>query len=247
MVPGGADIERGPHYFLSLIRLFSCSWYHHRCIVGMVIGSIVVDWLAQYDQIAEIHVPQDLPLPFFWFPVALVLGEFVPKQYAANRLKRCRSALFHSPVFRKNSLSIYWGAGCYNRLLIRTMRITTHKATITEGNQADFAGGRRRAFWRREHELVTSVFRFADRRVSSIMTPRSDIVWLNTGTDGKKYQKDSGIRAFPVPVCDGNLDLVVVLSMRDIYNQLTQQQPVILTQFSQAIVCGGACQRSATQ
>ena len=64
------------------------------------------------------------------------------------------------------------------------------------------------------------------------MTPRSDIVWLNTLVPMENIRKiqESGHSWYPV--CDGDLTVVGIVNARDIYNQLTQQQPVILTQFT---------------
>lgn len=74
---------------------------------------------------------------------------------------------------------------------------------IAEGAQAG-------VFTAAETEVVQNVFRLADRTVSSVMTPRLDIVWLDVEDDPDQIRckvAESGFSRFPV--CQGGLDNVV--------------------------------------
>ena len=129
-------LKEDPHYFLSLIQTILMFLSIIIGVYGgMVIGSIVVDWLAQYDQIAEIHVPLGFTIAILLVScVALVLGEFVPKQYAANRAEKIAVQLSSTVLFLGKILYPFIGVlDATTRLLIRTMRITTPtKPQITE-------------------------------------------------------------------------------------------------------------------
>jgi putative hemolysin len=71
-------------------------------------------------------------------------------------------------------------------------------------------GTRAGVFLPSEQELVLNVFRFADRRVSALMTPRPDVVWIDKDASARELHET--IAAHPhnrFPVCDGGLDQVL--------------------------------------
>ena len=54
-----------------------------------------------------------------------------------------------------------------------------------------------------EHELIKRVFRFSDRRARSLMTPRSEIVWIDLADAPDEIRRK--VMASPhaqFPVCD---------------------------------------------
>jgi putative hemolysin len=61
-----------------------------------------------------------------------------------------------------------------------------------------------------EKELALNVFRFADRRVSALMTPRHEIAWVDVNAAPAELQRRLGAhRHSRLLVCDGGLDNVV--------------------------------------
>lgn len=61
-----------------------------------------------------------------------------------------------------------------------------------------------------EKELALNVFRFADRRVSALMTPRHEIAWVDVNAAPEELQRRLGThRHSRLLVCDGGLDQVV--------------------------------------
>jgi putative hemolysin len=63
-----------------------------------------------------------------------------------------------------------------------------------------------------EQEMVESVFKLGERRVTSIMTPRTEIVWLNIEDEPEENQHKIAESHFSrFPVCEGDLDHVVGL------------------------------------
>jgi putative hemolysin len=68
-----------------------------------------------------------------------------------------------------------------------------------------------------EHDLVESVFRLADRRVDAIMTPHTDLEWINLNDPFDEIQEK--IIASPYshfPVAEGNLDNIIgILLLKD--------------------------------
>ena len=77
------------------------------------------------------------------------------------------------------------------------------KVLIEQGTQAG-------VFEEAEKEMVKRVFKLADRRVVSLMTPRPDIVWLDAEESRQEIRKkvaESHYSRFPV--CRDNLDQIL--------------------------------------
>ena len=79
---------------------------------------------------------------------------------------------------------------------------------------------------RTEADLVERVFRFGDCQLREIMTPRTEIVWIETGTalEGflETYQHHSHTR---FPVFEGDVDNVIgTLSVKDIVHAIATDQ-----------------------
>ena len=70
-----------------------------------------------------------------------------------------------------------------------------------------------------EHEIVDRVFSLGDMDIASIMTHRSDIVWLDLRRDPDYLRPLIRNNVFNVyPVCDGSLDEVVgVVHLKDLF------------------------------
>ncbi len=61
-----------------------------------------------------------------------------------------------------------------------------------------------------EHQMVQNVFHLDDRPLTSLMVPRTDVVWLDAAdTVQQALQKISSLRHSRYPVCRGSLDDVV--------------------------------------
>jgi putative hemolysin len=77
------------------------------------------------------------------------------------------------------------------------------KVMIEQGTQAG-------VFAEAEQDMVQAVFRLADRRVGTLMTPRTDVVWLDLDdTLEENQRKIFGSAHSRFPVAEGSLDHVV--------------------------------------
>lgn len=100
------------------------------------------------------------------------------------------------------------------------------KVLIQEGTDAG-------VFDKTEQDLMSNVFRLTDRRASSVMTPRTDIVYLND-SDSQEELREKLVEtpyAF-YPVTRGNLDsLIGVISSKDILTQLLSGEDINLMRY----------------
>lgn len=78
-----------------------------------------------------------------------------------------------------------------------------------------------------EQDILDRVFRLGDRRVSMLMTSRSDIVWLDLNDSLEEIRSKitgSGFSRFPI--CQGSIDnLLGVVRVKDLVAQTLSLQP----------------------
>src|ERR1700722_4457931 len=156
----------------------------------------------------------------------LVLGELVPKQLAL-RQPELISARVARPlaVFIRVVAPAAWllneSSGVVLRLFglhrapRRTVTEEELKALLVEGAQ----GG---VLEREERDMVGRVLRLADKPVRAIMTPRTDLAWIDRTDPPKDIAM--ALKAAPhsrIVVCDGSIDNVVgIVQAKDLLDRI---------------------------
>jgi putative hemolysin len=82
-----------------------------------------------------------------------------------------------------------------------------------------------------EHEMVQAVFRLGDRRVSAVMTPRTEVVWLDLDDAPADLQRQiiANVHHACLPVGRGSLDNVLgMVHTKDLLVQSLTGQPLHL-------------------
>lgn len=157
--------------------------------------------------------------------LSLVLGELVPKRLALNDAERIAAhvarpmkwlARFASPIVRTLSVS--------TDLILRLLRMRpTTELPVTEEEVRMMIGQGRQigVFEPIEEEMVDHVFRLSDQKVNALITPRTEIVWLDVDDTLEEMRRkiiDTSHSFFPV--AHGNLDHIQgVVSARDLLTQ----------------------------
>jgi putative hemolysin len=89
-----------------------------------------------------------------------------------------------------------------------------------------------------EHAIVQRVFRVADRRVATLMTPRPQVVWLDVNDDAEENARR--MAASPhgqFPVCAGDLDHALgLVAAKDVWARAARGEPSDLRKGLQAAV-----------
>ncbi len=153
--------------------------------------------------------------------LSLVIGELVPKRLAlhnpegiARMVAGLMSALSRmgAPVVAILSVSTDAVLKVFGLRKSGEPAVTEDdvRGLLRQGAQAGI-------FEPGEHQIVERVFQFADRRVSAIMTPRTDIVWLDVEDGFSELRaKISSSQHSRFPVCEGDLDRVIgILHAKD--------------------------------
>ncbi len=150
----------------------------------------------------------------------LVVGEITPKTVATHHAERL--IVFVVQPFRFLSLFLAPVAFVFNVFASALARVVggspSSGATVEELRTLVTSGVEAGTVEEHEAELVENVFRFGDRMVREIMTPRSEIAWIKAGTTFSEflttYAEQSHSR---FPVYDDEPDQVVgIVSIKDV-------------------------------
>ena len=193
-------------------------------------GATVARWLATYlallPGLGGVAEPIAVALVVVVITyLSLVIGELTPKHLALRDAERV--ALRVAPFFRRLTQLAAPVVRLLDRstaLVLRVLRVPAAAApAVTEEEvrlmlaQATQQG----VFERQEEELVGQVFRLGDRRIDVLMTPRTEMIWLdiNAAPEQILEQVVAGGRS-RYPVADGRPDRVVgIVLAKDILTQ----------------------------
>jgi len=163
---------------------------------------------------------------------AIVLGELVPKrlgQMGAERVaRRVARPIGWLAVAAKPFVRLLSGS---TDLLLRIAGIrntTANAVTEEEIHQLIKEGSESGVIDEQERAMVRNVFRLDDRQIASLMTPRSDIVYLDLedsrGENLRKVQESERSR---FPVCRGGLrEVIGIATARRLLHQTIRGEPV---------------------
>jgi putative hemolysin len=156
----------------------------------------------------------------------LVLGELVPKQLALRAPERT-AARVAAPlaVVAHICRPIVWVLGLSTGLVLRAFRaqrpqsktVTEEelKALLVEGEQTGVLESG-------ERDMIERVLRLADKPVRAIMTPRTEIAWIDRTDPAREIA--ATLKSAPhsrFVVCDGSVDNVVgVVQAKDILDAI---------------------------
>lgn len=154
--------------------------------------------------------------------LTLILGELVPKRLALNSPERIASlAAMPMAVLAKVGAPIVYLLSASTNLMLQILGIRPSdepqvteeeiRVMIEQGTEAGM-------FEQAEEDIMKRVFRLGDRRVSSLMTPRLEIIWIDledSFDENRRRMMESSHARFPV--CHGGLDnLLGVVQVYDL-------------------------------
>ncbi len=144
--------------------------------------------------------------------ISLVIGELVPKRIGmSNPEAIAKFVAGPMKVISTITFPFVWLLSISSNFLVKLFGIQRNdnsvteeeiKAIITEGTEQG-------TIEEAEQEIIERVFHLSDRNITSLMTHRKDIVWLDaakTVGDIKRTLKE-GMHSI-YPVCDGNIDKI---------------------------------------
>jgi len=165
-----------------------------------------VTWLAPFAETVSLILVV-IVITYF----SIVIGELIPKRIAVSKpedvvtrlspmIKRLSRVM--RPLTRLLSASTNLGIKVFNIDITREPAITEEelKGYIQEGRQTG-------VFDEAEQTMVSGVFRFTDRRVDAIMTPHTELDWIDLDDDHDTIVKELMESSYSrLPVAHGDLD-----------------------------------------
>lgn len=217
-------LTENPNQFLSVIQIGITSI---DLLIGALTGATLGVWInGELDKFPVLQpysaviglIVSILPITY----LSLVLGELVPKRLAM-RDPEAVSAAVSSPMlfFSKIFSPIVRLLSFSTETILRLMGVTpSTEPPVTEEeiqlliDQGTQAG----VFKETEQDMVEGVFSLSDSRIYSLMTPRTDIVWLDVTDTPEEIRRKVAESSFSrFPVCQDSLDMILgIAKARDL-------------------------------
>src|SRR5215210_1713468 len=208
--------------------------------LGITLASLWLGWIGEpvvskmimkLMALAEINISNELaddialPVAFAIITILhIVFGELAPKSIAIQFPSRTTFAVaLPLQVFYFIFRPFIWMLNGFANFLLKLIGIKPMHGSETHSEeelkviiQESADSG---AIEEIEQNIVERVFALGDRKVSELMTHRTDLVWLDINDDLKTVRQKVKQEVHSVyPVCDGHIDnLVGILSVRDVF------------------------------
>lgn len=233
-----------PNVFLSTVQIGIT-------LIGVVLGAFggsrfsgpVADLLEQVpgverfaDTIASILVV--LVITY----VSLVIGELVPKRIALNNPESVASVVAAPMTALSRAVQPFvWLLGVSSTWMLRLLRVKdSDDPPVTEEEigvlllQGALAG----VFHPEEQQIAARLFDLADDRVTALMVPRPDVIWIDVNANAESIR--GIVEAHPhsrYPVSAGDLDnLLGIITLRDLLLRPDDEQWTLPATFEPLVV-----------
>jgi len=160
--------------------------------------------------------------------LSLVLGELIPKRLALASPELLASAMAPMMAFIEVAASpVVWLLRTVTEGVVRLLGLDrTRQEDVTEEELQSLIveGERAGVIEEEERDMIQSVMRLGDRSVKTIMTPRTEMIWLDPDTPREEMLKeisDSGHSRFPVAQGDAD-QLVGVVQTKELFAHLAR-------------------------
>jgi putative hemolysin len=152
---------------------------------------------------------------------SLVIGELVPKRIGLSNPEGF-AKFFAAPMRFVTVISypFIWLLTKSGNIIVRLLKIKTKDSNVTEEEIKAIIneGTEQGTIEEAEQEIIERVFHLGDRNLTSLMTHRSDIIWLDTKlpVDEVNQLPEDELHSI-YPVCDGDIDNIRgIVSLKDI-------------------------------
>jgi len=183
----------------------------------------LTNWLTQFAIIAPYaQTIATLLIVILLTYVSLVLGELVPKRIGLSNPEGIAKSV--SVVMQSVTFIMYpfiWLLSASSHLIMRILRMKPNDNQVTEEEiKAIISEGTEQGtIEEAEQEIIERVFHLSDRNITSLMTHRSDILWLeSTKTVAQVRASMPQSLHSMYPVCAGSIDQIKgVVSLKDLF------------------------------
>lgn len=225
-----------PQQFLSVVQIYiTLISFIAATYGGTSIALHLSHFFQQYDMLKKYSdVLGIATIVSFTTYLSLLLGELVPKTLGINYPERV--AMFFAPVIQvmgwiAKPIAVFLQFS--TKMVLKILMIKTNIAqTVTEEELHHMIdqGSQHGILEKQESDMMRGIIRIGDRKVNSLMTHRSEIIWVDIDIiedDLLKHLSASVHSSFPV--CDKELDKVLgMVFIKDIFTQLAEKKKLDL-------------------
>ncbi|MCW3087139.1 MAG: HlyC/CorC family transporter [Sediminibacterium sp.] len=155
--------------------------------------------------------------------LSLVLGELVPKRIGLSNPERfAKLAAGPMRIVTWITYPFIWLLGITANLIIKLLNIKNSENQVTEEEiKAIISEGTEHgAIEEAEQDIIERVFHLSDRNITSLMTHRSDIIWIDGNqTIGEVKKTMQEVVHSVYPVCEHTIDKIKgVVTIKDLFS-----------------------------
>jgi putative hemolysin len=229
-------LTENPNIFLSTVQIgITLISVLSGAVGGATISETLVVWFSSIPWLAAYAESLGLGIVVVSITLlSLILGELVPKRLALHSPERIASAIAApmSLILRIFSPIVH-SMSAITDLVLRAMGVQPNldppiteeeiQVLIDQGTQAG-------VFEESEQDMVQGVFSLSDRRIFSLMTPRSEIAWLDVNDTPQEIRQKIEESPFSrFPVCEDSLDTILgIIEARDLLLESLHGEPLKL-------------------
>jgi putative hemolysin len=227
------ELAQDPNSFLATVQIFIT-------LIGTLLGAFSGATLARpvtalFNQVPALQPYSEglsvtLVVVIVTY-VSLIIGELVPKTLALNTPEALIAVMARPMrILTRLAAPLVGVLNASSRAVIRLLGIkTVAEAPVTEEeiNVMISQGMQAGTFQEVERHLIEQVFRITDLNIGALMTPRTEIAWLEVNDTPADIQKTLQENRFArYPVAQGNLDNVIgIVHTHDLLAQVMTGQP----------------------
>jgi putative hemolysin len=231
------DLASSPNQFLATVQiaislLAILSGAYGESVISKQVKPILnyIPWLEPYRE-SVAWVISILIITYF----SLVVGELVPKRVALNKPEPIASFVaIPMRLLSKITAPVVHLLGVSTDAVLRmlgTQPSTEPQVTEEEIRVLIEQGTEEGTFEEAEQDMLERVFRLGDRPVSSFMTPRPEIVWLDLDDSAEENRQkimENGYSRYPI--CQEGLDNVLgIIPVTDLLSRSFRGEKMDLT------------------
>lgn len=152
--------------------------------------------------------------------VSLILGELVPKRIGLSNPERISKTMAAPMRFVTYiTYPFIWLLTKSSNFIVNIFSINSNNNQVTEEEIKAIIheGTEHGAIEEAEQQIIERVFRLGDRNITSLMTHRSDIIWVTTDTTVEEVKTKYDVHSV-YPVCEGTIDMIKgVVSLKELF------------------------------
>lgn len=179
---------------------------------GEKFGSMLVPYISEIDGLEKYaHSISTTVIVIIVTFASIIIGELIPKRLALMRAERIATLVAPPMLFiSKITYPVVMLLSGVTNMIFKVLNIKPQtdntvteeeiKALITEGSEhGDIEED--------EKEIIERVFHLGDRSITSLMTHRTDIIWVDSNeTVGDVINRTDQFVFSAYPVCEGSID-----------------------------------------